>query len=153
MQTLSLPFNPKLSVIFAFSLKLKNKWKPYTDHTYPGSFRAPTYHDSHPEILGQTYGIFWPTALTLQTLLNQPPINQPPINQFIKGSSSGLVMNSYLNGNLEDKKCYFCLDSFSTITKFKFRLKVAFYILGMCYTLVLPETQVINYLNIVLKHM
>ena len=37
--------------------------------------------------------------------------------------------------------------------KFKFRLKVAFYILGMCYTLVLPETQVICYLNIVLKHM
>ena len=28
-----------------------------------------------------------------------------------------------------------------------------FYILGMCYTLVLPETQVICYLNIVLKHM
>ena len=27
------------------------------------------------------------------------------------------------------------------------------YILGMCYTLVLPETQVISYLNIVLKHM
>ena len=27
-------FNPKLSVIFAFSLKLKNKWKPHTDHTY-----------------------------------------------------------------------------------------------------------------------
>ena len=62
-------------------------------------------------------------------------------------------MNSYLNGNLEDKQCYFWLESFSTITKFKFRLKVAFYILGMCYTLVLPETQVINYLNIVLKHM
>ena len=38
-------------------------------------------------------------------------------------------------------------------TKFKFRLKVAFYMLGMCYTLVLPGTQVICYLNIVLKHM
>ena len=38
-------------------------------------------------------------------------------------------------------------------TKFEFRLKVAFYILGMCYTLVLPETQVISYLSIVLKHM
>ena len=62
-------------------------------------------------------------------------------------------MNSYLNGNLEDQQCYLCLDSFSTIMKFKFRLKVAFYILGMCYTLVLPETQVICNLNIVLKHM
>ena len=80
-------------------------------------------------------------------------VKYSPINQFIKGSTSGLVMNSYLHGNLKDKQCYFCLDSFSTITKFKFRLKVAFYILGMCYTLVLPETQVINYLNIVLKHM
>ena len=37
-----------------------------------------------------------------------------PINQFIKGSTSGLVMNSYLNDNLEDKQCYFSLDSFST---------------------------------------
>ena len=37
--------------------------------------------------------------------------------------------------------------------KTKFRLKVAFYILGMSYTLVLPETQVISYLHIVLKHM
>ena len=37
--------------------------------------------------------------------------------------------------------------------KFKFSLKVAFYILGICYTFVLPETQVICYLNIVLKHM
>ena len=32
-------------------------------------------------------------------------------------------------------------------------LKVAFYILGTCYTLVSPETQVISYLNIWLKHM
>ena len=38
-------------------------------------------------------------------------------------------------------------------TKFKFRQKVVFCILGMCYTLVFPETQVICYLNIVLKHM
>ena len=37
-----------------------------------------------------------------------------PINQLIKGSTSGLVMNSYLNNNLEDKQCYFSLDSFST---------------------------------------
>ena len=37
-----------------------------------------------------------------------------PINQFIKGSTSGLVMNSYLNDNLEDKQCYFSLGSFST---------------------------------------
>ena len=37
-----------------------------------------------------------------------------PINQFIKGSTSGLVMNSYLNDNLEDKQCYFCFGSFST---------------------------------------
>ena len=36
------------------------------------------------------------------------------INQFIKGSTSGLMMNSYLNDNLEDKKCYFSLGSFST---------------------------------------
>ena len=32
-------------------------------------------------------------------------------------------------------------------------MKVAFYILGMCYTLALPETQVICYFNSVLKHM
>ena len=34
-------------------------------------------------------------------------------------------------------------------------MKVAFlfHILGMCYTLVLPETQGTSYLNIVLKHM
>ena len=37
-----------------------------------------------------------------------------PINQFIKGSTSVLVMNSYLNDNLEDKQCYFSLGSFST---------------------------------------
>ena len=37
-----------------------------------------------------------------------------PINQFIKGSTSGLVMNSYFNDNLEDKQCSFSLDSFST---------------------------------------
>ena len=37
-----------------------------------------------------------------------------PIKQFIKGSTSGLVMNSYLNDNLEDKQCYFSLGSFST---------------------------------------
>ena len=37
-----------------------------------------------------------------------------PINQFIKGSTSGLVMNSYLDDNLEDKQCYFSLGSFST---------------------------------------
>ena len=36
------------------------------------------------------------------------------INQFIKGSTSGLVMNSYLNDNLEDKQCYFSLGSFSS---------------------------------------
>ena len=36
------------------------------------------------------------------------------INQFINGSTSGLVMNSYLNDNLEDKQCYFSLVSFST---------------------------------------
>ena len=36
------------------------------------------------------------------------------INQFIKDSTSGLVMNSHLNDNLEDKQCYFSLDSFST---------------------------------------
>ena len=36
------------------------------------------------------------------------------INQLIKGSTSGLVMNAYLNDNLEDKQCYFGLDSFST---------------------------------------
>ena len=36
------------------------------------------------------------------------------INQLIKGSTSCLVMNSYLNDNLEDKQCYFGLDSFST---------------------------------------
>ena len=41
-------------------------------------------------------------------------VKYSPINQFIKGSTSGLVMNSYLNDNLEDKKCYFSLDSFST---------------------------------------
>ena len=35
-------------------------------------------------------------------------------NQFIKGSTSRLVMNSYLNDNLEDKQCYFSLGSFST---------------------------------------
>ena len=37
-----------------------------------------------------------------------------PINQFIKGSTCGLVMSSYLNDNLEDKQCYFSLDSFPT---------------------------------------
>ena len=37
-----------------------------------------------------------------------------PINQFIKGSTSGLVMNSYLGDNVEGKQCYFSLDSFST---------------------------------------
>ena len=37
-----------------------------------------------------------------------------PINQFIKGSTSGLVMNSYLDDNLEDEQCYFSLGSFST---------------------------------------
>ena len=59
-------------------------------------------------------------------------------------------MNSYLNANLEDKQClvWFLFQ----ITKFKFRLKVAFCMLGMCYALVLPETQVISYLTIVLKH-
>ena len=36
------------------------------------------------------------------------------INQFIKGSTSGFVMNSYLDDNLEDKQCYFSLGSFST---------------------------------------
>ena len=36
------------------------------------------------------------------------------INQFIKGSTSGLVMNSYLNDNMEDKQFHFSLDSFST---------------------------------------
>ena len=39
-------------------------------------------------------------------------------------------MNSYLNGNLEDKQCYFSLDYFLTITKFNLRLKVGFYILA-----------------------
>ena len=37
-----------------------------------------------------------------------------PINQFITGSTSGLVMNSYLDDNLEDKQFYFSLGSFST---------------------------------------
>ena len=41
-------------------------------------------------------------------------VKYSPINQFIKGSTSGLVMNSYLNDNLEDKQCYFSLGSFST---------------------------------------
>ena len=54
----------------------------------------------------------------------------PDKSIYIKGSTSGLVMNSYLNGNLEDKQCYFSLDYFSTITKFKLRLKVGFYILA-----------------------
>jgi len=36
------------------------------------------------------------------------------INQFIKGSTSGLLMNSCLNDYLEDKQFYFSLDSFST---------------------------------------
>ena len=36
------------------------------------------------------------------------------INQFIKGSTSGLVMKSYLNDKLEDKQCYFSLGYFST---------------------------------------
>ena len=30
-----------------------------------------------------------------------------------------------LNDNLDDKQCYFSLDSFSTKRKFKFRLKVS----------------------------
>ena len=64
-------------------------------------------------------------------------VKYSPTNQFIEGSTSGLVINSYLNDNLEDKQCYFSLDSFST----KRVSKVAFYILGMCYTLVLPKTQ------------
>ena len=33
---------------------------------------------------------------------------------FIKGSTSGLMMNSYLNDNLEDKQCYFSLASLAT---------------------------------------
>ena len=41
-------------------------------------------------------------------------VKYSPINQVIKGSTPGLVMNSYLNDNLEDKQCYFSLDSFST---------------------------------------
>ena len=41
-------------------------------------------------------------------------VKYSPINQFKKGSTAGLVMSSYLNGNLEDKQCYFSLDSFST---------------------------------------
>ena len=41
-------------------------------------------------------------------------VKYSPINQFIKGSTAGLVMNSYLNDNLEDKQCYVSLDSFST---------------------------------------
>ena len=41
-------------------------------------------------------------------------VKYSPINQFIKGSISCLVMNSYLNDNLADKQCYFSLDSFST---------------------------------------
>ena len=41
-------------------------------------------------------------------------VKHSPINQFIKDSTSGLVMNSHLNDNLEDKLCYFSLDSFST---------------------------------------
>ena len=30
-------------------------------------------------------------------------------SQFKKGSTSGLVINSYLSDNLEDKQCYFSL--------------------------------------------
>ena len=41
-------------------------------------------------------------------------VKYSPISQFIKGSSSGLVTNSYLNDNMEDKQFYFSLDSFST---------------------------------------
>ena len=41
-------------------------------------------------------------------------VKYSPIILFTKGSTSGLVMNSYLNDNLEDKQCYFSLDSFST---------------------------------------
>ena len=65
-------------------------------------------------------------------------------------------MNSYLNDNLEDKQ-FFILDPFSSkaipLSFLFFRLASKLrYILGMCYTLVLPETQVLSYLNIVLKH-
>ena len=41
-------------------------------------------------------------------------VKYSPINQFIKGSTFGLVMNFYLNDNLEDKQWFFSLDSFST---------------------------------------
>ena len=37
-----------------------------------------------------------------------------PDKSIYKGSPSGLVMNSYLNDNLEDKQCYFSLGPFST---------------------------------------
>jgi len=36
-------------------------------------------------------------------------VKYSPINQFIKGSTSVLVINSYLSDNLEDKQCYFSL--------------------------------------------
>ena len=39
------------------------------------------------------------------------------ISQCMEGFTSVLVMNSYLNDNVEDKHFYFNLDSFSTVTE------------------------------------
>ena len=52
-------------------------------------------------------------------------VKYSPINQFIKGFSSRMAVNSYLNDNVEGKKFYFSFGSIFNSTKFKFRLKVA----------------------------
>ena len=44
-------------------------------------------------------------------------VKNSSISQCMEGSTSVLVMNSYLNDNEEDKHLYFYLDSFLTVTE------------------------------------
>ena len=74
-------------------------------------------------------------------------VKYSPINQFIKGFSPSMAINSYLNDSAEGEQFYFSFGSFS-----RERIKSRFNFLGMCYSLVFPETKPISYLNVVLKH-
>ena len=49
-----------------------------------------------------------------------------PINQLIKGFSPSMVVNSYLNDNVEGKQFYFSFGSFSTQRSLNLDLKSLF---------------------------
>ena len=64
-----------------------------------------------------------------------------------------MAVNSYLNDNVEGKQFYFSFGSFSTQRSLNLGFKSRFNFWACATPWFFPETQVISYLNTVLKHM